>query len=215
MPNFRCSAILFDLDGVLVDSTPAIIQVWTAWAHAKGVDPDNILSVMHGRRSVEVLQIVAPHVDAPAEVRKIEEEITGYKNGTIAIPGAADLLRSLPADRWCVVTSGLRAYAPARLRAANLPLPKILVTADDVAKGKPDPEPYLRAAELMNVKPEECVVVEDAPAGILAAHAGGMKVIGLASTYPEGELGDADVVVSTLAAIKVRSSNGQMEIRIE
>jgi len=214
MPNFLCSAILFDLDGVLVDSTPAIIHVWTAWSQANGIDPNNVLTVMHGRRSVEVLRIVAPQVDAPAEVEKIEHAITSYKNGTVAIPGAADLLRSLPGDRWSVVTSGLRAFASARLRAANLPVPNILVSADDVVKGKPDPEPYLKAAELLRVKAEHCVVIEDAPAGIRAGRAGGMKVIGLASTYPPGELSEADLVVKTLAQIKVAHSNGQLEVNI-
>jgi len=215
MPIFHCSAILFDLDGVLVDSTPAIIEVWTAWSKANGIDPTQILAVMHGRRSVEVLQIAAPHVDAAAEVKRIEASITSYKNGTIAIPGAAHLLRSLPEDRWGVATSGLREYARARLKAAGLPVPTVLVAADDVVKGKPDPEPYLKAAELLRAEPERCLVIEDAPAGIRAAHAGGMKVIGLASTYPAEELGEADVVVKKLAQVAVRGTGDGLVVEVD
>jgi len=214
MPSFLCSAILFDLDGVLVDSTPAIIHVWTLWAQAKGIEPESILSIMHGRRSVEVLQLVAPGVDPAVEVRKIEQEITDYKNGTIAIPGAAELLSALPDGRWSVVTSGLRAFAKARLRAANLPVPNALVAADDVVKGKPDPEPYLKAAQLLAVKPEECVVIEDAPAGIHAAHAGGMKAIGLATTYPAAELREADVVIKGLGDARVKSLGEQLRVEV-
>jgi mannitol-1-/sugar-/sorbitol-6-phosphatase len=210
MCEFLCAAILFDLDGVLVDSTPAIIQVWTAWAASHRIDPNNILSIMHGRRSVEVLQIIAPQVDAPAEVEKIEQAITSFKNGTVPVPGAADLLRSLPQDRWAVATSGMRVFAKARLQAAGLPVPEVLVAADDVGKGKPDPEPYLKAAELLKIEPAQCLVIEDAPAGIRAAHAGGMKAIGLATTYPPQELREADYVIKVLGQIAISFTPGQM-----
>src|SRR5262245_10831967 len=130
MPNLYCSAILFDLDGVLVESTRAIIEVWTAWARENGVDPEEVLSIMHGRRSAEVLRLVAPHVDPDTEVKKIEGAVTAYKDGTVAVPGAAELLRSLPTGRWAVVTSGLSAFAKTRLRTAGLPVPEALVAAD-------------------------------------------------------------------------------------
>jgi len=214
MPNFLCSALLFDLDGVLVDSTPAIIEVWSAWSRVNGVEAEKVMSVMHGRRSVEVLQVVAPHLDAMTEVKAIEEAITNYKDGTVTIRGAAGLLQSLPNGRWCIVTSGLRAFATARLRAADLPVPKVLVCADDVVNGKPDPEPYLKAAQLLSVPARECLVVEDAPAGIRAAHAGGMKVIGITTTYPHEDLCEADFVIETLAQVRISNLGNHLNVEI-
>ena len=197
-----------------MDSTPAIIQVWTTWSEANGVDPNDVLNVMHGRRSAEVLKIVAPHVDAEAEVRKIEGAITNCENGTAAIPGAAELFRSLPDRRWAVVTSGLREFAKARLQAASLPVPDVLVAADDVVKGKPDPEPYLKGAMMLGVQARDCLVIEDAPAGIMAAHAGGMKAVGLATTYAAEDLRDADFVVGGLGQIRVSEFDGKLRIDI-
>ena len=207
--------MLFDLDGVLVDSTPAIIQVWTAWSKANGVDPNTVLNVMHGRRSAEVLTVLAPHVNPEVEVRRIEGAITHCEHGTVAIPGAAELLRSLPHRRWAVVTSGLREFATARLKAAGLPVPDVLVAADDVVKGKPDPEPYLKGAELLGVEARECLVIEDAPAGIVAAHASGMKAVGLATTYAAEDLHDADFVVRGLQQVGVAEFDGKLRVDIQ
>jgi sugar-phosphatase len=128
------------------------------------------------------------------------------------MPGAAELLKSLPEDRWAVVTSGTRIPATTRLQFANLPLPRVLVGADDVSKGKPDPEPYLKGAQLLGMNPADCLVIEDAPAGIQSAHAGGMKVIALASTYPVSELHDADAVATSLGQIKVSVLDGKLKI---
>jgi sugar-phosphatase len=132
------------------------------------------------------------------------------------MPGAIELVRSIPEGRWGVVTSGTRLLASARLRFGGLPVPKILVTADDVANGKPHPEPYLKGAELMGVKPADCLVIEDAPAGIQSARAGGMKVIGMTSTYAAEALGHADVVIGKLGQIQVRSNGaGKLSINIQ
>jgi mannitol-1-/sugar-/sorbitol-6-phosphatase len=125
------------------------------------------------------------------------------------MPGAADLVRTIPPGRWCVVTSGTRLLASARLQFGGLPVPEILVTADDVINGKPHPEPYLKAAYLLGVKPEECLVIEDAPAGIQSARAGGMKVIGITSTYPASQLSMADGVVERLSQIQVTQDGSQ------
>src|SRR5438477_4273921 len=198
MPIFSCSAILFDLDGVLVDSTRAVDREWRLWARRKGLDGDAIMAIAHGVRTVEVIQRVAPHLDAEVEARLIEDEEAGDQDGVAVMAGAAGLLRSIPLGRWGVVTSGSRTVASARLRFCGLPVPEVLVTSDDVTNGKPHPEPYLKGAAGLGVNPAECLVVEDAPAGILSARTAGMKVIGMASTYPVDALGDADAVIGRL-----------------
>jgi sugar-phosphatase len=216
MTLFHCSAILFDLDGVLVDSTKSVSRHWRLWAEERQVDPEEVLRVAHGVRTIEVLRIFAPYLDAEAEVRRIESREADDIDGVAVMPGAAALLRSIPPESWCVVTSGTRHLAAKRLQYANLPVPRVLVSAEDVAKGTPDPEPYLKGALLLNRKPEECLVIEDAPAGIRAAHAGGMKAIALASTFEASGLGEADSVARGLAQIQVRSSAaGKLEVRIE
>ena len=213
----RCSAILFDLDGVLLDSTRVVAQQYTRWAQECGLDPNEVLRAAHGVRTIEVVRRVAPHLDAEAETRKIEER-EAAADEIVVMPGAVDLVNSIPRNRWCVVTSGSRFLATTRMRRFGVPLPDILVTADDVKRGKPDPEPYLKGAELLVVKPAECVVLEDAPAGIQAAHAAGMKVISLPTTYPASELQEADVIVSGLAKISVcldgAGPNGPMLVRL-
>ena len=163
MPTFHCSAILFDLDGVLIDSTATIARRWSMWAEGQGLDPAKVLEVVHGRRTVEVIGLVAPHLDVAAETIRIEQSVTD--DADPAIPGALDLLQSLPVGNWCVVTSGTRNLAIARMKLAALPLPRVLVGADDVTKGKPDPEPYLKGAELLGFPASQCIVIEDALAG--------------------------------------------------
>jgi len=208
MPIFSCSAILFDLDGVLVDSTRAVDREWRQWARRKGVDGDAVMAIAHGVRTIEVIRRVAPHLDADAEAWQIENEEANDQQGVRVMPGAGALVNSIPEGRWGVVTSGTRLLASARLRFCGLPVPKVLVTADDVEHGKPHPEPYLKGAKRLGFKPADCLVIEDAPAGIRAARAAGMKVIGLASTYPATKLGEADAVVAGLAQIQVGADGG-------
>jgi sugar-phosphatase len=208
MRTFDCSAILFDLDGVLVDSTSSVSRQYRLWAQKAKLDPRIVENIPHGVRSVDVVRQLAPHLDAEAEVKRIEKMEAEDQDGVVVMPGAAELLTSIPEGRWCVVTSGTRYLATSRLKHANLSLPRILISADDVSKGKPDPEPYLTGARLLGMKASDCLVVEDAPAGILAARAGGMKVIGMTSTYPASAL-RADVVIQKLAQIKVSRDGGQ------
>ncbi len=208
--TFRCAAILFDLDGVLVDSTRSVERQWRIWAGEQGLDGDKVMTVGHGVRAVEVIRTVAPHLDAEAEVRKLEAREAADHDGVAVMPGAAELVRAIPDGRWCVVTSGTRRLASARLRLAGIPAPKVLITADDVVNGKPHPEPYLKGAELLGVNPAECLVIEDAPAGIQSAHAGGMKVIALTSTYPASALSEADAVVQKLKQIKIAVDGSRM-----
>ena len=210
---FRCAAVLFDLDGVLVDSTRSVERQWRAWAREQGIDGDKVMAVAHGVRTIEVIRAVAPHLDAEAEVRKLESREAGDRDGVVVMPGAVELVRAIPEGCWCVVTSGTRLLASTRLRLAGIPVPKVLITADDVAHGKPHPEPYLKGAKLLGASPAECLVIEDAPAGIQSAHAGGMKVIALTSTYPASALREADVVAEKLAQIEV-SLDGARKLAI-
>lgn len=202
MPSFSCSAILFDLDGVLLDSTRVVAEQYTRWAREHGLDPAEVMKVAHGVRTLEVVQRVAPHLDAVAETRKIEDR-EAVADGIVAIPGAVALLNTIPRGRWCVVTSGTRFLATTRMRKFGIPIPDVLVTAEDVTNGKPDPEPYRRGAELLKANPADCVVFEDAPAGIRSAHAAGMKVISMPTTYPVAELHEADVIIAGLSNLKV------------
>jgi sugar-phosphatase len=214
MPTFSCAAILFDLDGVLVDSTGAVDREWRAWAQRKGIDGDAVMAIAHGVRTLEVIERVAPHLDAEAEAAQIENHEANDQQGVTVMPGAIDLVRSIPEGRWGVVTSGSRLLAANRLRHCGLPVPRVLVTADDVAHGKPHPEPYLKGAELLGFKPADCLVIEDAPAGIQSARAGGMKVIGITSTYKADALEHADDVIGKLGQIQV-TSNGTGKLGVE
>jgi mannitol-1-/sugar-/sorbitol-6-phosphatase len=214
MPIFSCSAILFDLDGVLVDSTRAVDREWRQWARRKGLDGDAIMAIAHGVRTVEVIQRVAPHLDAEVEARLIEAEEAGDQDGVAVMPGAAELLRSIPLGRWGVVTSGSRPLASARLRFCGLRVPEVLVTSDDVTNGKPHPEPYLKGAAGLGVNPAECLVIEDAPAGIQSARTAGMKVIGMASTYPVDELKGANFVIGKHDHIRI-ASNGAGKLAVQ
>jgi mannitol-1-/sugar-/sorbitol-6-phosphatase len=183
--------MLFDLDGVLVDSTPAVARVWAGWAREHGFDPDEVVRKAHGRPSIATIRELLPNADHAAEDREVERREIADIEGVIALPGATGLLRSLPLDRWAIVTSCTRPLAWVRIAAAGLPKPKHLVTSSDVQRGKPDPEPYLKGAQFLGLPAAECLVFEDAPAGIRAGKAAGARVLALRTTATDGELREA------------------------
>jgi len=202
MRRFECSAIVFDLDGVLVDSTGYVEQQWRRWAASKGLPVEPFLRVCHGRRALETIRLAAPQLDAEAEVAAFVPE-EGSDNQILApVDGAPRLLDTLPAGSWAVATSGPRSVATDRLVRAGLPVPGVLVCAEDVLRGKPSPDVYLLAAAGLGVVPAECLVVEDAPAGIEAARAAGMGVVALTTTHRAEDLG-ADACISSLEGIHV------------
>jgi sugar-phosphatase len=171
--------LLFDSDGVLVDSDASVLHSWTRWAQRWDLDPAEVTAMVHGRRSadtVALLMAVEDRAPALAEIDRYEVEDAATVS---ALPGAAELLDALPAGSWAVVTSGRRELAVARLRAAGLPVPSVLVCAEDVPAGKPDPTGYLRAAVELGLPTAECVVVEDSPAGVAAGVAAGATVLGV------------------------------------
>jgi sugar-phosphatase len=215
MPIFSCSAILFDLDGVLVDSTRAVDREWREWAARKGVDGDAVMAIAHGVRTIEVIRRVAPQLDAETEAAAIENHEAHDQRGVTVMPGAADLLKSIPAGRWGVVTSGSRLLAQNRLRYCGLPVPDVLLTSDDVTNGKPHPEPYLKGAQGLGLRPEECLVIEDAPAGIEAARAARMRVVGMASTYASNKLSSADAVIKGFYELSVQVNEGSLLVKVD
>ena len=205
MAQISCRAILFDMDGVLVDSTPAVARVWTIWARKRGFDPTAVVQKAHGRPSITTIRELLPDADHLAEDREVERlEIEDIAD-LIALPGAANLLQLLPADRWAVVTSATRALAEVRLRAAGLPVPQNLVTSRDILHGKPHPEPYLKGAELLHFPPADCLVIEDAPAGIRSGKSAGARVLALRTTANDADLlaVGADWIVSDLSALSL------------
>ena len=198
------------MDGVLVDSALAVERVWREWAAEHGLDPAMVVAQAHGRRSVETLRAVAPHMDAERENIIVEQREIEDKAGVTALPGADRLLRALPAVRFAIVTSATRPLAVARLGYAGLPVPENLVTADAVTHGKPSPAPYLKGAALLAISPPDCLVFEDTPAGIASARAAGMRVIAVGHTYPVQELWAAEAHVASLAQCKAQVQGGQI-----
>lgn len=191
MIAIRCSAVLFDMDGVLIDSTPAVARVWTRWAMQRGLNPDKVVQMAHGRPSRTTLRELLPDANIDREDREVERQELADLDGVVLLPGARELLDSLPPDRWTIATSCTRALAEVRLQAAGLPMPKNMITSTDVKIGKPDPEPYLKAAAKLGFAASDCVVVEDAPAGVRAGKAAGARVIALLTTMSRRDLEDA------------------------
>ncbi|MGC0342126.1 HAD family hydrolase [Streptomyces sp. SLBN-8D4] len=213
--KIQAEALLFDNDGTLVSSLESVHRCWTRWAAEFGITAEAFAQVeLHGRPAVEIAADLLPADVVPRALARIEElEVEDVPNGGAhLLPGTAPFLDSLPADRWAVVTSATRRLAEARLEAVGI-LPKTLVAADDVTRGKPDPEPYLLAARELGVDPSRCVVFEDAPAGLRAGRAAGMTTVALTTTHQAHEL-DADLVVENLSALSALVTAGKVEISV-
>jgi mannitol-1-/sugar-/sorbitol-6-phosphatase len=214
MSLIKCKAILFDMDGTLVNSAACVERIWKSWAHRQGIELSRVLSVSHGRRAIDVLPELAPHLDASSEAMLLDAEELNASDTVEPIAGAAALLRSLPSERWAVVTSAPRKLAALRLRCAGLPDPPLLVCAEDVTLGKPDPAGYLLASKLLGTDPQECLVIEDTPPGILAGRAAGMQVLALSTTFPAANLLDASCV-RDLCHVKVLTTEEGLEIELQ
>lgn len=205
--------ILFDMDGVLVSSIGSVVRSWRRWAKLYDVPDAETFEVPHGMRARDIIKTMRPDIDLKEAVRVIEDMEVEDVADLQVLPGVKTLLESLPLERWAIVTSSTRRLLLARLGAAGLPLPERIVSGDDVERGKPDPEPYRRGAELLGLRPEECVVVEDAPSGVRAGKQAGCRVVGVLGTHSAEELHEADWVVGSLEGLAVTVDAAGLEWR--
>ncbi|MGC1784118.1 MAG: HAD-IA family hydrolase [Acidobacteriaceae bacterium] len=204
--ELKVRGVLFDMDGVLMSSLGSVERSWQRYAKSRGVDAERAVKLAHGRRAIETVRALRPDLDAHAELRVIETWEIEDNEGLVVLPGVRELLAALPEGSWAIVTSATERLARSRLAFAGITIPEHFVTAETVTHGKPHPEPYQHGAELLGVAPRECVVIEDAPAGVAAGKAAGCKVLAVLTTHPAETLMDADWRVPTLAG--VRAGNG-------
>lgn len=212
--TLECEAVLFDVDGVLVDSRAVVERSWALWAARHRIDPKGIVQRAHGRRTIETIRDLAPHLDADVEKAWLESAELQDTAGLVALPGAEAALRAIPDSRRALVTSGGRALALMRMQAAGLQVPTVLVAAEDVQNGKPDPDCYLLAARRLGFEVNECVVVEDTPPGIAAGRAAGARVIALTTTFAATALTEASVIAPTLGAVRIAADARCLRIEL-
>jgi mannitol-1-/sugar-/sorbitol-6-phosphatase len=200
--RIRCKGILFDMDGILISSIGSVERSWSKWALLRGVDPALARKTAHGRRAVETIAKLRPDLNSVTELAVIEDLEIADLEGMTVLPGVLDLLAVLPADRWTVVTSATERLTRIRLATAGIPVPEKLVTADQVMRGKPDPEPFLAGAALLSLAPAECVVFEDSPSGVTAGRAAGCTVVATTFSHPAESLTAAHYLVRDLTGIR-------------
>lgn len=208
--------VLFDMDGVLVSSIGSVTRCWRLWAAHYGVPGADSYEVPHGVRAIDIMRQLVPDVDVVEGLRFIEDLELDDVADLRVLPGARALLESLPEDRWAIVTSATRRLLVGRLEAAGLPVPRRIISADVVERGKPDPEPYQRGAALINAMPAACLVVEDAPSGVQAGVAAGCRVLGLEGTHSVAQLHKAGVgwVVPSLEQVRAERLDGGLRLTL-
>jgi sugar-phosphatase len=198
MNEISCAALLFDLDGVLINSTPAVARVWRQWAVEHGFNPEEVVARAHGRPSLTTVREFLPNVDHQVENREVERREIEDLDGVVPLPGALDLLSSLPEDRWTIVTSCTRPLAEVRIKAAGLPLPRKMITSNDIEHGKPHPEPYLKGASLL---------------GVAARESAGARVIAFTTTVKATGLKDAGANWILNNCANIRLLDGAKDLR--
>jgi sugar-phosphatase len=211
--SFDCDAVLFDMDGTIVDSRALVEMMWLRWARRRGVAAEAVLAVAHGRPTLDTMRLVAPQFATPEEAAALDAEEAGEEGGEVQVPGAGALLGALPANRWAVFTSAFQAIARARIARVGLPVPAVLLGADDVARGKPDPEGYLEAARRLGVAPDRCLVFEDTQPGVSAARAMGAPVVGLLTTHTWLE--GCEVLIPDLRGVRLVEPARGWVLRVE
>lgn len=217
MTIVSAEALLFDLDGVLINSIPAVERVWSRWALERDFNVQEVLHRAHGRPSIETLRYLLPDADHEAENRLVEQAEINDVEGIVPLPGVKELLAALPHDRWAIVTSCTRPLAEVRIRAAGLPTPGLFITSNDITRGKPHAEPYLKGAAGLGFKSEECIVVEDALAGIASGRNAGARVIAFTTTASINDLVAAkpDWILKDCSAIQLDGSKPELTLALE
>ncbi len=215
--QLQAKGLLFDMDGVLISSIASVVRSWRKWATLYKVPNAATYVTPHGIPARDIIAQIAPEADAEEGLRLIEQIELEDMEDLQVLPGVRALVESLPPERWAIVTSATRKLLMGRLKAAGLPLPGVIVSADDVTKGKPDPEPYLRGAELIHVPIGECIVVEDAPSGVHAGRAAGARVLAVLGTSDEGDLraAGANWIASSLEGVLTHAISCGVELRFE
>jgi sugar-phosphatase len=213
--ELRCKAFLFDLDGVLVDSRAVVERTWRRWAQRHHVDPDSLLRIAHGRRTMDTLEVAVPHLALDEEVAWLDATELQDVDGLRVVPGADHLLSILPPGRWAIVTSCTRALAKLRLDSVGLPVPSVLVVSEEVKHGKPAPDGYQLAAARLGYNPADCLVVEDAPAGVMAGRSAGSRVLALTTTHPARDLIGAEAVIPDFGTIEVRAEHDAFIVSVQ
>lgn len=203
MVELKVRGVLFDMDGVLMSSLGSVERSWRSYAEARSLDPERAIKMAHGRRAIETVRALRPDLDAESELRIIEDMEVEDNGGLVVLPGVRELLAALPEGSWAIVTSATERLARSRLAFAGITIPKHFVTAETVTQGKPHPEPYQHGAALLGVPVEQCVVIEDAPAGVASGKAAGCHVLAVLTTHPAETLMAADWRVTTLAEVQV------------
>ena len=204
--------VIFDMDGTLVDSTPAVLRSWVAWAEELGIDPAR-LQGFHGVPAASIAAQFVQAAELDSALRRITELEINDVDDIVVLPGAAEALEALAAAPKAIATSCTRPLADARISAAGLRAPDIVVTVDDVDNGKPHPEPFLLAAELLGLDPADCLVVEDAPLGLQGAHAAGCATLAVVTTTAAADLADADAVVADLSAVRFEVADARISLQ--
>ena len=215
--ELRCAALLFDLDGVLINSTPAVARVWRKWALERGFNAEEVVARAHGRPSIITVREYLPHADPDVENREVERREIEDLEGVVPLPGALDLLASLPPERWTIVTSCTRKLAEVRIRAAGLPLPAKLISSNDITHGKPHPEPFLKGARALGFPAAACTVVEDMPVGVQAGKAAGANVVAFTTTVQPPALREAgaDWVLNDCSQIHLLDKKEELVLALD
>jgi mannitol-1-/sugar-/sorbitol-6-phosphatase len=211
--SVAAKGILFDMDGVLISSIASVRRCWRRWAKMYDVPNADEYEVPHGVRALDIVRSLRPDIDAQAGLKVIEDMEVEDVAGLQVLPGVKALLESLPPERWAIVTSSTSRLLLVRLQAAGLPVPGRIISADMVERGKPDPEPYRRGAELLGFAAADCLVVEDAPSGVGAGKAAGCRVLGVLGTHSRADLHEANWVVSSLERLAVKANGDGLELR--
>ena len=213
--KIEASGLLFDMDGVLISSIGSVRRCWRRWAQMYNVPGAETYEIPHGMRAIDIIRSLRPDIDPVKGLRVIEDMEIEDTADLEVLPGVRDLLSALPASRWAIVTSATRRLLVARLKIAGLPVPQRIISGDMVQRGKPDPEPYRRGAELLGYPPDSCVVVEDAPSGVDAGKAAGCRVLAVLGTHPAAELNNADWIAGTLETLIVTPRQNSLELTFE